>query len=305
MSFPATMNQDNALAIEGDFASANPRSSFPAGEGQLVSGTSCYAGRFAWADPSGTTLNSQGTGNVLGFVGRHQTSLLTTFLSEASLQILAGTAVTPYIAGDFWVRNNGTTTSAVGNKAYAAYASGLASFGPTGNPPAAASVTGSIAANATNTFTGSITGNILNVTASVVGTIVAGSTLSGTGVTSGTTIVQQLTGTPGGIGTYQVSTPQTVASTTITGAYGVLTVTAVGSGTLGVGDVLSGTGVAAGTIITQLGTGTGGTGTYYVNNSTVVSSTTISATAAVETKWYAMSVGAPGELVKISNHAPM
>jgi hypothetical protein len=64
-------------------------------------------------------------------------------------------------------------------------------------------------------FTGSITGTTLTVSAITSGTIVAGGTLSGTGVTAGTTISTQLTGT-GGVGTYTVSVSQTVASTAMT-----------------------------------------------------------------------------------------
>lgn len=56
-----------------------------------------------------------------------------------------------------------------------------------------------------------------------------------------------------------------------------LTVSAVASGTLSIGVVLSGTGVMVGTTITALGTGTGGTGTYTVSASQTVSSTTITA----------------------------
>lgn len=52
-----------------------------------------------------------------------------------------------------------------------------------------------------------------------------------------------------------------------------LTVTAVSSGTLAVGTVISGTGVTAGTTITALGTGTGGVGTYSVTPSQLVNST--------------------------------
>jgi hypothetical protein len=54
-----------------------------------------------------------------------------------------------------------------------------------------------------------------------------------------------------------------------------LDVTAVGSGVIRVGMLISGTGVTAGTTITALGTGTGGTGTYTVSASQTVSSTTI------------------------------
>lgn len=57
----------------------------------------------------------------------------------------------------------------------------------------------------------------------------------------------------------------------------VMTVTAVTSGTLAVGQVITGTGVLAGTKIAALGTGTGGTGTYTVSISQTVASTTLSA----------------------------
>lgn len=46
---------------------------------------------------------------------------------------------------------------------------------------------------------------------------------------------------------------------------GVMTVTVAGTGNLAVGMVITGTGVPAGTFITSLGTGTGGTGTYNTN----------------------------------------
>lgn len=54
-----------------------------------------------------------------------------------------------------------------------------------------------------------------------------------------------------------------------------LTVTAKSSGNLGVGSVLQGTGITAGTKITALGTGTGSTGTYTIDISQTVASTTI------------------------------
>ncbi len=56
-----------------------------------------------------------------------------------------------------------------------------------------------------------------------------------------------------------------------------LTVSAVTSGQLGVGSHLVGTGISTGTYITALGTGLGGTGTYSVNISQTVASTTITA----------------------------
>jgi len=58
-----------------------------------------------------------------------------------------------------------------------------------------------------------------------------------------------------------------------------MTVTAVTSGTLAVGQQVSGTGVSPGTFITALGTGTGGTGTYTVGISQTVGSETLTAVA--------------------------
>lgn len=54
-----------------------------------------------------------------------------------------------------------------------------------------------------------------------------------------------------------------------------LNVTAVTSGVIQVGMLLTGTGITAGTTITALGTGTGGTGTYTVSVGQTVASTTI------------------------------
>lgn len=69
----------------------------------------------------------------------------------------------------------------------------------------------------TASFTGSIATTTLTVSAISAGTIYPSMQISGTGVTAGTRIVAQLTGTAGGTGTYTVSASQTVSSTTITG----------------------------------------------------------------------------------------
>lgn len=60
-----------------------------------------------------------------------------------------------------------------------------------------------------------------------------------------------------------------------------LTVTAVTTGILYVGAVLTGTGVTVGTTITALGTGTGGAGTYTVSPSQSVGSTNITSVTSV------------------------
>jgi len=69
----------------------------------------------------------------------------------------------------------------------------------------------------TAVFTASIATTTMTVTAIASGPIYPGMVITGTGVTAGTRIVSQLTGTDGSTGTYVVSISQTVASTTITG----------------------------------------------------------------------------------------
>lgn len=56
----------------------------------------------------------------------------------------------------------------------------------------------------------------LNVSAVTSGTLLPGDVIAGSGVTAATQIVAQLTGTAGGVGTYQISISQNFASTAIT-----------------------------------------------------------------------------------------
>lgn len=313
--FPNQVGVQPAPAVAGDFASANPRFSVLAGPGGFVAGAAGVTiGHFAWNFPSAldsdgvaSVINSYGAGAPLGFVGRNQQGLITQYLAASGMLIQAGFEMFLYNGGDFWAKNDGATQALVGQKAFAKLADGSISFAAAGSAPASATVTGSIGAQ-TNAFTGSISGNVLTVTAVSQGTLVPGTTLTGTaGVASGTKIVGQLSGTTGGVGTYALNIPeQTVLSGPITGTYGLLTVASVSSGTLGVGDVLSGTGgggVTTGTTITALGTGAGLTGTYIVDGTqTVAVGTVITAALAIETKWICMSPGLPGELVKMSSH---
>jgi hypothetical protein len=134
-------------------------------------------------------------------------------------------------------------------------------------------------------FTGSISTTTLTVTSVQSGTIAVGQAIFGQGIAQNTVITGLGTGS-GGVGTYTVSDSQTVASTAInstaspaivTGSISgtTLTVSAVTSGTLKIGQTIEGTGVTDGTIITAFVSGSGGAGTYTVSASQTVSSTTI------------------------------
>jgi hypothetical protein len=309
VDFQSQVNTVPAPAVEGDFCDTNPRFVVDAGPGGLVSGLQgCTVGRFCWSTPPDDAdgfpsyVNSFGQGSVTGFLHREQQALITVYLQEASLVVPAGFPVTLFSGGGFWVKNRGSTNAQVDQKCYASFADGSASFAATGSPSTGGSATGSIAAQ-TFSVTGSITGAVLTVTAVGSGTVEPGATISGTGVATGTMVTSQISGTSGGVGTYNVSIPeQSAASTTISGTYGLFTAASALTGAFVVGDLLTGSGISVPTHITALGTGTGGLGTYIVDVNTVVNSTTISAAGNVETKWIAMSAGLVGEMVKISSH---
>ena len=379
MGFPKVVNVQPAIAVEGDFASINPRATVIAGVGAFIAGAAgLTVGAFAWADPTFTFLNSFGAGPVTGFIGREglRADIVTPGpgYPDASMTILGGSYITAYNGGDFYARNHGSTTSAIGQKAYAYNNSGLVSFAATGTPPTSCTVSvGSVTANtlnvsscAVNAFSSaSIAGTTLTVNTISTGGLFAGQVLSGTNVVPGTVVTGQLTGTAGSTGTYTVSISQTVVAEAMTGSGGWLTITSMTNGVIFPGQTLSGgtNAFTAGTTVLPGGTGTGTagtypvsiaqtlantatatgsggymtvttitsgalapydlvtstsgsaallpfgtggttgiglTGTYVLANATEVGDTSFTVSNGVETKWIAMSVGAPGELVTIS-----
>ena len=134
-------------------------------------------------------------------------------------------------------------------------------------------------------FTASISGTTMTVTQVSSGVLAVGQSVYGIGITPETVITALGTGT-GGVGTYTVNISQTVAAESLnsatvgclfTGSMSgtTLTVSAVTSGTLYVGQTIEGAGNSAKVIITALGTGTGGTGTYTISASQTVGSETM------------------------------
>jgi hypothetical protein len=315
--------------VLGDYASTNPRATFDAGPGGLVAGSfggGLTVGRFAWVqaphDPDNTALlaNNSPVGNmgafallpqntnVSGFVHREQQALITTYLSDSTLVVPQGFPVTVMTQGDFWALNAGTGAAYTGMKAFAQFSNGAVIFANSGTTPLSSTVTGSFGP-VSFTITGAINGDLLTVTSGTgvipIGATVSG-TVSGSGVVGNTQIANQISGASGGTGVYAVNiAEQSVPSGSLTISYTLLTVTATaGGGLLAVGDSLSGTATAftTGTLITQFGTGNGGTGTYYLSPpSQTGASETITTTNSVETKWYAASSGQSGELIKITS----
>ena len=134
-------------------------------------------------------------------------------------------------------------------------------------------------------FTGVVSGTTLTVSSVKSGTLAVGQHFFAVGALQETVITALGTGT-GGTGTYTLGLSQTIASSqmytssagaivtaAITGT--TLTVASVTSGNLYVGQTIQGAGITSQTIITALGTGTGGVGTYTVNNSQTIASITM------------------------------
>lgn len=74
-------------------------------------------------------------------------------------------------------------------------------------------------------FVGSISGNVMTVTSMITGTIVPGTPgprLFGIGLVQNPTIIEQITGTAGGVGTYRLSDPQPTPLASQTLACGIL-----------------------------------------------------------------------------------
>jgi hypothetical protein len=163
------------------------------------------------------------------------------------------------------------TVNLAGATSYSAVAA-LIQSALNGTQVSDATFTGAIATQNAS-FIGSIAGNTLSVSTVSSGSLAPGAAV--TGAANGTTITSQISGTTGGAGTYIVSVPQQLAATALTATYGVLTVSAVASGTISTGQTVVASGVTNGTQITGLGTGTGLAGTYYVSPAQTVASGTL------------------------------
>ena len=304
--FQSTMNAQPAPGIEGDWCSSNPRGTMLASAGGFVAGPlGVTVGRFAWADPYDVVRSYGGLGRV-GFVHRDQPALITAWLGQATLLVPPGMSVTMHDTCDVWCRFAAGAT--IGQKVYAYYADGTAYAAATATPPAAGSSTGTIAAGTASVtasiapaspFNGDVPGGLMTVSAVGSGTLYVGGILSGSGVVTGTQILQQISGDTGGVGVYEVSIAQTVASTTISETYGLLTIGGTVVSGFAVGQTINNGSTTVYGTITGLGTGTGGAGTYYTQTQTV-NSGTIDSVTNTETGWYCESFGAAGELVKIS-----
>jgi len=239
--FQTQVNVQPAPAQAGDFASANPRASVLAGPGSLVAGAAgVFVGRFAWAASNGLSNINTGEADAYNSVNSFGAGLPSGFVHREQQAL-----ITAFLSSNSYLVPQGyplTLHSAgdfwVLNDGTAAATAGMKAYANNSNGKVSFAATGTPTAGA-------------SATAATLAKIVS--------ATTGATLPTTNTCTA------------SIAGTT-------MTVSALGAATMAVGpgQVLTGTGVAAGTtVVAQLTGTTGSTGTYSVNISQTVASTTV------------------------------
>ena len=149
--------------------------------------------------------------------------------------------------------------------------------------PVAAVTEGSSIAPVSVSFTGSVNGALLQVTSVSSGSIELGAGISGPGIVGIGGVDQidnQRSGIPGGPGVYVLrSNGGRTSSETLTESYGVLTVGSVTSGTVAVGEQVTGAGIAPLTAIFGYLSGSGAGSTWLVENALAVAPESMTMTA--------------------------
>ncbi len=287
MGLQAQVNQQPAVGVVGDFADTNITvsmlSGVPNGLVAAPSPRGPIVGNFAWGDLATGKAYGRNYGESsvrIGFLHREQQAIIVDFLAERALTLQAGLILTLATQGSFWA--SFAAAAAVGQKVFARYLDGSVYAAAAGTSTQTASVTASLAST-----------GVLTVSAVGSGALAVGAVLTGVNIPAGVAITAQLSGTAGGTGTYQTTGTVVGASATVlafesvetsfevtspvdadfvgTGAIdaaGVLTVSAVTSGVVAIGQELQRNGgsiIPRATRIVGFISGTGGTGTYRTN----------------------------------------
>lgn len=130
--FQKSVTVNPAYAVEGDFASDNPRANVlnSPEDGLTAGAVGVTIGRFAWVNQADQTVRNNGTGAPDGFVARHMNALINALTEEASMLIPAGRTLALHSKGDFWAKTK--TVATVGQKVFASTTTGEVSTGAAG-----------------------------------------------------------------------------------------------------------------------------------------------------------------------------
>lgn len=211
LGFQQSVQLQQAAAVEGDFASNNPRASVVGHEGTVVAGANgVTVGRFAWVSAAGVAANTVvGSGNTLsnkpaGFMHRRQgAALITQYLGQVSMVAPQGVGVNLMESGDYWAAPI-VAPVLIGQKVFANLGTG--------------EIRGATAGSTIANFVGqaSFATNVMTVTTATSGALRVGDQVTSAGVAAGTYITAFGTGT-GGTGTYTLSTtPGTITAQAVT-----------------------------------------------------------------------------------------
>jgi hypothetical protein len=210
----ASINLNGMVVTDSDRVPLGAVASFPSGAS--VTG---YFGGGSREDQIANGGSGLGSGYFNGFAGslkKPSTLLFTRYNTLAAGAWLRGGNVSALTLAQLQAIT-GTLSVVVDGKTYSTASvdlSAAASF-------SAAAATLQTELNASPpqgaTFTGAIATTVLTVTVLATGAIIPGQVITGSGVTASTTVVAQLTGAAGGVGTYTVSISQTAASTAMVG----------------------------------------------------------------------------------------
>jgi hypothetical protein len=177
---------------------------------------------------NGQLLIGNGTGYTLNTITAGDNVQITNGTGNIQISAVSTTGVSANLAGTGITVSSPTGNSTISANARLIYGAFYSTENqPDGSTTTAYPITMNNTAYSSNVtiqnrlavFTASIgpASTTMTVTAVTSGTIYPGMLLTGTGVTAGTRIISQSTGTAGSTGTYVVSVAQTVASTAITG----------------------------------------------------------------------------------------
>lgn len=215
MGFQTYVHRNPAPAVEGDFASQNPRATIPpviGGAFKVAPGQAVRVGYFAFANATTglvySSLAAAGAGALIGFVARQPnepSALITVFLGEQVMTLEAGMPVTLHKTGDYWANVPGADPN---DAIFAVEATGAPSLVDDATTIATGYVAASTArANAVTNAATTIAANtgVMTVAAMASGLIEVGDRVTGVGVPANTYVESQLTGVAGAAGTYQTT----------------------------------------------------------------------------------------------------
>lgn len=219
--FQRRINVEPAPAVEGDFASMNPRKSLipPLPGAYVVGDANVRVGYFAWGANDGKVYSSFAAANavggpIVGFVARQPNepaAMITAFLGESIMTLQVGREVTLMNGGDFYVNLPGATPTAAVFVLLTTGAPSLVDDATTDPTGFTSLSTAKVNAVSDATATIAVTTGILTLSAPASGVYEVGQRVTGVGVPAETYITRQLTGGAGGAGTYQTNSIQRAA----------------------------------------------------------------------------------------------